>query len=295
MTISNTSILIKRSTANSSPGTLKAGELGYSYVSNTFFIGNSTGTGVVNVGGLYYTSQIDNATPSNTPSTLVKRDASGNVTVNYIIATGASFGSLTANTANLASYATQLQNPHNFSVSGGDITATAQTFNGTQDVTLSASLNSVSGLSAGFYGGSTAIPVVQVAANGRIMAISNTSLSTSFTVSGNTGSGTQNTGGTLTIEGNGSGIVTSVTGAGGSETVLIGTDTTVLRSNTSGIGTQTIGTDLSISGNLIVKGTTTTVNTTTIVTNSSLIELASNNNVGDVVDIGFYEIGRAHV
>ena len=129
MAISNTSILIKRSSATGTPGTLKAGELAYSYLSNTIFIGNSTGTGVVNVGGQYYTSQIDNATSANTPSTIVKRDASGNISVGYITAAGITVSGLTANTANLAAYATQLQNPQYFGAYG-DATAANVAFNG---------------------------------------------------------------------------------------------------------------------------------------------------------------------
>jgi len=286
MAISNTSILIKRSTTTGTPSSLKAGELAYSYLSNTIFIGNSTGTGVVNVGGQYYTSQIDNATSANGSGTIVKRDVSGNIAVNYITANGGSFGNLTANTANLATYATQLQNPQYFGAYG-DASAANVSFNGTANVELGITLATVNS-NVGAYGNTTSIPTITVDAKGRITAISNNTIATSFTVSGNTGSGSQQGGGTLTIEGNGTGITTAVTGSGGSETVLIGTDNTILRSNTSGVGPQTIGTDVSISGNLIVSGTATYVNTSIVQTNDSMIELAANNTTGDVIDIGFY-------
>jgi hypothetical protein len=282
MAISNTSIQIKRSSTTAIPSGLKAGELAYSFSSNTLFLGNTSGTGVVNIGGLLYTQTIDNATNNATALTLVKRDATGNASFNYITAN--IIGTITG-TANAANY---LQNPQNFSISGGDITASAISFNGSAPVTLSASLNSVSGLSAGTYGGATNIPVIQVAANGRVMAISNTAISTSFTVSGNTGSGTQSGGGTLTFQGNGTGINTTVTGSGGSETVAFSTDNTVARTNTTSVGPQTISTDLTVAGNLIVTGTQTFVNTATVQTNDSLIKLAANNNTSDVVDIGFY-------
>jgi len=280
MAISNTSILIKRSTATGTPSTLKAGELAYSYLSNTIFIGNSTGTGVVNVGGQYYTTQIDNATSANTPGTIVKRDASGNISVGYITAAGITVGSLIANSANSLSQTTYFG-------AYGDATAANVAFNGTANVELEISLATVNS-NIGTYGNTTTIPSITVDAKGRITAISNNTIATSFTVSGNTGSGSQSGGGTLTIEGNGTGINTTVTGSGGSETVLIGTDNTVLRSNTSSIGLQTIGTDVQISGNLIVTGTATYVNTSISQTNDSLIELAANNSVGDVIDIGFY-------
>ena len=280
MAISNTSILIKRSTATGTPSTLKAGELAYSYLSNTIFIGNSTGTGVVNVGGQYYTTQIDNATSANTPGTIVKRDASGNISVGYITAAGITVGSLIANSANSLSTTTYFG-------AYGDATAANVSFNGTANVELNFVLATVNS-NIGTYGNTTTIPSITVDAKGRITAISNNTIATSFTVSGNTGSGSQSGGGTLTIEGNGTGINTTVTGSGGSETVLIGTDNTVLRSNTSSIGLQTIGTDVQISGNLIVTGTATYVNTSISQTNDSLIELAANNSVGDVIDIGFY-------
>ena len=270
MAISNTSILIKRSTGTAVPTSLKAGELGYSYVSNTIFIGTSDGTGAIALAGNATFATVNSATAANTASTLVKRDTVGGFA-------GQLYGN--ANTAS-ALYA-----PQNFSISGGDITASAQSFQGNNSVTLSASLNSITGLTAGTYGGATAVPVVQVAANGRIMSISNTTISTSFTVAGNTGSGTQNGGGTLTFQGGGTGITTTVTGTG-NETVTFNTDNTVVRSNTATVGPQTIGTDLYVSGNLVVSGTRTFVNTSIVQTTDSMIVLASNN-TSDVIDIGF--------
>jgi hypothetical protein len=287
MAISNTSLLIKRSTATSSPGTLKAGELAYSYVSNTLFLGTSGGNGVVNVGGLLYTQTIDAATNLNTAGTLVKRDASGNFVANTITA------SLNGN-ANTATY---LQNPQNFSITGGDITATAVSFGGNNPVALNASLNAVTGLTAGYYGGATqgttTIPVIQVAANGRVMSISNTTATSSFNISDGTTSNTIYSGATFYHQGTG-GITTTVT----NNTVTFGTNTTIARTNTAGIGVQSIGTDLTISGNLTVTGTTTYVNTAVVQTADSLLQLAINNTVGDVVDIGFtgqYNSGSANL
>lgn len=143
-------------------------------------------------------------------------------------------------------------------------------------------------VSAGSYGGSSEIPWFTVDSFGRLTSAGNTTVSTSFTVAANTGTpGTQDNGGTLTIQGNGSGIVTEVTGSGGNETILVKTDNTVLRSNTSSVGRQTIQTDLTITGNLTVSGTTIYANTQTIQVEDSLIKLASNNTT-DAVDIGFY-------
>ena len=269
MAISNTNILIKRSGVGGTgrPSSLLSGELAYSYASNTIFIGSPTGNGVVNVGGQFYTSQIDSATTSNTASTLVKRDADGKFA-----------GRLTG----IADKADQLTNSRNFSVSGSDITAANVSFDGTGSVTLNASLNAVPGLSAGSYGSTTAIPVVTVGANGRVLAISTSTIATQFDINDGTNSNTINGGSTFYHLGT-KGITTTVS----ANTVTISTDNTIVRSNTTSVGPQTIGTDLNISGNLTVTGTTTYVNTAVVQTNDSLIQLAANNTVGDVIDIGF--------
>lgn len=273
--MANTNIRIKRSLSTGVPSSLLAGELAYSYQSNTIFIGSPDGNGVVNVGGQYYTSQIDNATDANIGNTLVRRDASGNVSFNYITAN--IIGSIIGN----SNSATQLLVPRDFSISGGDISANAVSFDGTSNVVLNASLDPVSGLTAGVYGGATAIPVVTVAANGRVMAIANTVVATSFTISGNTGTDTFNGGETLSFLGNGSGVVTAVSNG----QVVFGTDTTVVRSNTV-ISKQTIDGDVEISGNLIVLGTETIINVDTLNIADPLLFLASNNSA-DIVDIGF--------
>ena len=278
MSIGNTSILIKRSSTTSAPSSLKSGELAYSYLSNTAFIGTADGTGVVKIGGQAYTSQIDNATSAATGLTLVQRDASGN----------ASFNGITANYINAtingnSNTATYLQNPQNFSISGGDITASSVLFDGSGSVTLDATLNNIAGLSNGSVGSSTSVPVIQYGANGRILSVSSAAISTTLPIAGNSGTDTLNLlSDTLHFTGT-QGITTTVSG----NTVTTSTDNTILRSNTAGLGPQTIGTDLNVSGNLTVTGATTYINTSIIQTNESIMHLASNNTVGDVIDIGF--------
>ena len=271
MAISNTSILIKRSTSNRTPSSLQAGEFAYSYSSNTLFLGTSSGTGIVNVGGLIYTQTIDAATAANTASTLVKRDANQ-----------AFFGRLYGN----ANTATTLEFARNFSVSGGDITASAVSFDGSSAVVLNASLNSVPGLSAGYYGGSTqgttTIPVVQVSANGRIMAISNTTLTSSFDISDGTTSNTIYAGATVEHIGT-TGIVTAVS----ANTITFSTDETVLRSNTITVGPQVINSDVTFTGNVYVQGNTTQVNTTSMNIADPILYIAANNYSGDIQDIGW--------
>jgi hypothetical protein len=277
MAITNTSILIKRSSTTTNPGTLKSGELAYSYASNTLYFGTVGGNGTINIGGQYYTSTVDAATNNATGGTLVKRDATGNASFNYITAN--IIGTIVGN-ANTASY---LYNPQNFSISGGDIAASEVVFDGQHPVALNASLNAVAGLSAGTYGSTTAIPVIGLSANGRVTSISTSAISTSFNISDTTTSNTINAGSTFYFQ-KGGGVTTTVS----ANTVTFGTDNTVLRSNTAGAGQQTISTDLTVAGNLVVSGTTTYVNTAIVQTNDSMIKLAANNIVNDVVDIGFY-------
>ena len=52
--MSNTLIQIKRSLTNSQPPSLNVAELGYSYQSNTIFIGTPDGTGTIAIGGKAY-------------------------------------------------------------------------------------------------------------------------------------------------------------------------------------------------------------------------------------------------
>ena len=275
--MANTNILIKRSSSIGRPGSLLAGELAYSYASNTIFIGSPTGNGVVNVGGQYYTSQVDAATSSNTASTLVKRDANG-------LFAGRLDG--------IAGKADVITNARNFSISGGDISATAQSFDGSSAVTLNASLNSVPSLGAGTYGSTTAIPVIQVAANGRVMNVTTAAISTSFTVAADAGTPQIVSGGdTLTLVGGGG--ITSTGSA--TDTVTFDVDNTVVRANAFTGGTQTINTnltigannDLTVTGNLFVFGNTTTLNITQFEIQDPLILLGVGNYYSDTYDIGF--------
>ena len=277
MAISNTSILIKRSSTTGLPTSLNSGEFAYSYKSNTLFIGTPDGNGVVNVGGQYYTSTLDAATSQNTASTLVKRDAGGSF-----------YGRLYGN----SNTATKLINGRNFNIGGGDITSDYVGFDGSAAVTLNASLNEVPGLTAGYYGGSTSssstIPVVQVAANGRIMSIANTTVTSSFNISDGTTSSQIQSGNTFFHLGT-KGVTTSVS----QNTVTFGTDDTVVRSNTTSVGPQVINTmlsitkDVSITGNLNVLGNTTTIRVNDYIVDDPMIYLAGNNYSSDIVNIGF--------
>jgi len=277
--MANTNILIKRAGVGGTgrPTSLLAGELAYSYASNTIFIGSPTGNGVVNVGGQFYTSQIDNATTSNTASTLVKRDANGQFS-----------GRLDG----IAGKADVITNARNFSISGGDITASTQSFDGSAAVVLNASLNSVPSLGAGTYGSTTAIPIIQVAANGRVMNVTTAGITTSFTVAADTGTPQTVSGGdTLTLVG-GQGITST---ASATDIVTFDVDNTVVRANSFTGGTQTINTNLTIgannnltvTGNLFVFGNTTSFNIDQFEIEDPLLLLGTGNYFTDTKDIGF--------
>lgn len=280
MAISNTIIAIKKSSTTARPSSLAAGELAYSYLSNTMFIGNTT-SGVVNVGGVFYTSQIDAATSVNTASTIVKRDTNGAFA-------GRLFGN--ANTA------TALETARNFSIGGvGEITASAVSFDGTGNVVLSANLNNT-GAVAGQYGSGTLIPQITVDARGRVTSITTVSNPGGGGISAvtmgfsNTSSGspfvTINGGNTLNLFGSsGGGITSSISASNG---ISFAVDTTVARTNSGQTftGNQIFVNDVSITGNLTVLGNSTIIRTSTLDIGDSLIYLANNNLTSDIVDIG---------
>ena len=273
--MANTNIYIKRSSTHDRPGSLAAGEFGYSYSSNTLFLGTPDGTGVINVGGVFYTGMLDAATDAATGSVLVKRDATGNASFNYVLANVV--GSIAGN----ADSATRLQTPRYFNITG-DVDAVTQSFDGTANVDITMELTNT-GVSAGTYGGATNIPVFAVDVDGRITSAANVSVATTLSYEGDTGTGALDIlNDTLDFIG-GTGITTTVDGA--NNAVIIDVDNTVIR--TGGIASQTIDSDLSITGNVHIFGNTVYTNVETLNVADPLIYLAANNTSSDIVDIGF--------
>jgi len=84
--------------------------------------------------------------------------------------------------------------------------------------------------------------------------------------------------------------------SGSADAVAVGTDTITFEGTTNEVETTvsnnkiTIGlpTNVTISGNLTVSGTTTTVSSTTVNVADSMLALATGNNSSDALDIGFY-------
>ena len=263
-------IQIKRSANVAAPQItdLVVGELAYSYDQSNSGAGaklyieaiNSGGANVIHtIGGKYYTDDIDSATSSNTANKLVRRNASGNFTA----------GTITANLFGQANTAASLATARDIGLAG-DLSGNVS-FDGSQNVTLTATIaaNSValgtdttgnyianvipgtgltgsgfgtegatptltlatSGVSASTYGGATNIPVLTVDTYGRITSASNSTISTSFTVVGDSGTNQTIAGGdTFTIVG-GTGL-TSV--ASNTDTITLNLDNTAVTPSTYG-------------------------------------------------------------
>ena len=280
-------IKIKRSTANTAPASLANGELAYSAVTGQaqkLFIGRPGGTtGDIDViGGKYYTDIVDSATNANTASTLVLRDGSGNFSAGTITA------NLTGDASGNAGTATALATSRDFSVSGDATTASAVSFNGSQNVDLAITLAN-SGVTAGTYGSTTAIPVVVVDAKGRITSISTESISTVLGIAGDTGTDSiALSTDTLTFEG-GTGVTTAVDSVNNKVTFAIGqavgtTDNVTFNNvtvngtlSTDDLTAATVTTsgNVIVQGNLTVNGTTTTVNSNEVNIGDAIILLNS--------------------
>ena len=86
--------------------------------------------------------------------------------------------------------------------------------------------------------------------------------------------------------------------SGSNDTVTIGTDTLAFVGTSNEIETTVsnnqiqigLPNNVTISGNLTVSGTTTTVSSTTVNVADSMLSLATGNNSSDAVDIGFYAL-----
>lgn len=263
--MSNTVIQIKRSQSTQLPNSLEYGELAYSFQSGKLFIGTSGGT-AVSIGGNTYNQMLDSATSSNVNNAIVKRDGSGSFYATTVHA------ALDGN----ASTASKWQTARTFGLDG-DVIGQSE-IDGSSNANTTVTLKTVNN-NAGTYGGSTNIPVFTVNGKGLITAAANVALSTSFTISGDTGTDVFQNGGTLTFEG-GDGITSAVT----NDKASFAVDNTVLRTS----GNQSVSGDLTISGDLYVGGNTSTIDVSTLVVEDSLIRLANNNVQTDSVDIGFY-------
>ena len=210
------------------------------------------------------------------------------ITGSTITANTGFVGDLTGDVTGNADTATALASAQNFSASG-DASASAVSFDGTGAVDLALTLAN-SGVTAGDYGSTTAVPVISVDAKGRITSATTASISTSFGIAGDSGTDTVNGGDTLTFAGTASQIETTIT----DNNVEIGIVDGASIANLTVTGTFTsdditsaaisIDGDATITGNLTVQGTQTIVNSTTVQTEDAVFRT---NSSGVDTDAGF--------
>ena len=178
-------IRIKRSAVSGNPATLAAGELAYSSLSDNgsnggdrLYIGAGTETNgnAVNhvvIGGKYFTDIINAATNSNTASTLVKRDGSGNFSASTI----------TADLVGNASTATTWQTSRSITLTG-DVTGTVSGVNGSGNIEISTTVANNSVALGADTTGQYAV-TVGVSGNGLSATNPNNDDGTAYTITSN--------------------------------------------------------------------------------------------------------------
>ena len=295
-----TVIQIKRASGATAPTTsdLAEGELALAMDTSNDGAGSklyietthSGGAAIVPVGGKYYTDAIDAATDSNTASTIVERDGSGNFSAGTITAdltgnvTGDVTGDVTGN-ADTATDADGLSSAVTVALSG-DATGSATFQDAGDTATISTTLAN-SGVTAGTYGSGSAIPSITVDAKGRVTAVTTTATSSVLSIAGDSGTDDLTVGtDTFTFTG-GTGVDSTVSNNEVTFAIgqSVGTGDDVTFNNISAGG------DITVTGNLTVNGTTTTVATTNTVVSDTLLELGNNttsaaNDSGLVIERG---------
>lgn len=119
--MANTVIQLKYSNVTGTPPSLNLAEPAYSNVSNKLWIDD--GSGVVAIGGKYYTQLLDASTSAATQNTIVRRDTSGNFSANAVTVTSlTSSGVITQNGVDLGAIAQAAYDQANTAiVAGGTI------------------------------------------------------------------------------------------------------------------------------------------------------------------------------
>jgi len=277
---------IKRSEVSGNPAILGAGELAYSALSDNGTNGGDRlyiGTGIetngnavnhIIIGGKRYTDIIDAATNTNTVSTLVKRDSSGNF----------SAGTITANLIGNTSTATSWQNARDLTISG-DATGTFTGVNGSANVNAAITLANTT-VTAGSYGSGTTIPIFTVDSKGRLTAASTATISTTLNITDGTRSDAITLGTDTLTFASGTGVTATVSNNQVSLAIgqAVGTTDNVTFNNITVSGQlnsdDITATNISVAGNatitgdLTIQGTTTTVNSTTVSIGDKNITLA---------------------
>ena len=229
-------IRIKRSSVAGNPTTLAAGELAYSALPDNgsnggerlyIGIGTETDGNAANhyvIGGKYFTDTVTAATSANTASTIVKRDSSGDFAAGTITATRFS-GAIDGTNIDNDTIALGTKTTGNYLATladAGDANIVV-VGSGTETADVTVDLSDT-GVSAGTFGSTTAIPQITVDAKGRITTATTVNVGTTLSVAAETGTGdgVDLLSETLTINGDANHLATSISG----ETVTISSDAT---------------------------------------------------------------------
>ena len=290
--MANTVIQLKYSNVTSTPPLLNIAEPAYSNVSNKLWIND--GSGVVAIGGKYYTGLLDAATANNTSNTLVRRDTDGSFSANTIYVDGydiyqfANAAFSTANTAQVAggqiagSYANSAYLHANSAYDQANTATTDASVADQRAVTSGSYANSAfsSANTAQSYADSAyaqANTATTDAATADQKAVSAGSYANSAYTKANTAQtqadSAYNQANTATQYAESAGDYANSAYAHANTKL-----------STSG---GTIEGDLAVTGNLTVSGNTIHLDVTTLNVADPIIYLAADNYTSDAVDIGF--------
>lgn len=239
-------VLIKRSTTTAVPSALENGELAYSSDSNKLFIGRPGGAAgdVDAIGGKYFTDLVNAIEFTGTGA--ITGDVTG--TLNYDIDNGTITGStsIASQTFYADSTDVQFHVPSNTYKVAGDTnaidTSIAKTGNA---VTLTVDHKDLltAGTAGQSYGSTTAIPVLTVNAQGHVVSVNETSISTTLTIEDDNTDTTDVELATDTLKFQGGTYLTSdITGSGTVDTIAFSHDDTTRTDTTSSETTTNGGT-----------------------------------------------------
>jgi hypothetical protein len=265
--MANTVIQLKYSNVTGTPPSLNLAEPAYSNVSNKLWIDD--GTGVVAIGGKYYTGLIDAATSDATQNTIVRRDTSGNFSANAVTVTSlTSSGIVSQNGINLGDKANAAFDQANTALEQGGVIAGGYA--------NSAFAQANTALQYATSAGSYANSAYSEANNATFLAedaLQHAGSAGSYANSAYTQANTATTNAATADQ-------KAVSAGSYANSAYAHANT---RYSSSG---GTISGDVAITGNLIVQGNTTTYEVDTYTVNDPIV-LFANNNISNVVDIGF--------
>lgn len=263
----------------SGAGTFSAGD-GLQLVGSEFSVDANIAGGFLSFAGGVLS--VD-ANAANQASTVVSRDAAGSFAANVITANsfvGDVTGDVTGDLTGTADAADALSSAVTVSISS-DATGSATFTNAGDTANIALTLAST-GVSAGTYGSTSAVPVITVDAKGRLTSVSTETITTSFDIAGDVGSTDTVAGGeTLTFAG-GNNLTSTIA----NNSVTFALDNTVSISGSMTADSFTDGTATLSGGDLSGVGAITASGTVTAGTlTDGTLSIASGNITGAVAGV----------